>query len=48
MQLSEKLKPFSQFFGEVLKSRLKFEYFDKKDDLRSQCISEINDSQRDG
>ena len=32
MQLSQKQKPFSQFFSEVLKARLNFQHFPKKDD----------------
>ena len=32
MQLSEKLKMLSQFFGAILKSRLNFEHFQRKDD----------------
>ena len=45
MQLSEKLKIFSQFFSKFLKSSSNFEHFEKKDDIHSQCISEIKDSQ---
>ena len=30
MQLSQKQKDFSQFFAAFLKSRLNFEYFEKK------------------
>ena len=30
MQLSEKQKPFSQFLGAFLKSRLNFKYFEEK------------------
>ena len=41
MQLSQKLKFFSQFFAAFLKSRLNFEYFEKKDHPHSFCISEI-------
>ena len=32
MQLSQEQKAFSEFFSKVLKSRLKFENFQKKDD----------------
>ena len=35
MQLSQKLKIFSGFFPEFLKSRLNFEHFQKKDDAPS-------------
>ena len=35
MQLSEKLKTFSEFFFAVLKSILNFKHFPKKDDPRS-------------
>ena len=39
MQLSQKLKTFSGFFKVFSKSRLNFEYFQKKDDARSVFIS---------
>ena len=39
--LSQKQKTFPQFFSAFLKSTLNFEYFQKKDDPHSQCISEI-------
>ena len=45
MQLSLELKTFSQYFATFLKSALNFEYFEKKDDLHSFCISEITDSE---
>ena len=48
MQLSKKLKTFSQFFFPFLKSSSNFEHFEKKDDIHSQCISEIIDCQRYG
>ena len=35
MQLSEKQKPFSEFFFAFLKSILNFRHFPKKDDRRS-------------
>ena len=41
MQLSEKQKPFSQFFAAFLKSRLSFEHFEIKDHPNSFCISEM-------
>ena len=40
MQLSQKLKTFSQYFNVFSKSRLSFEYFQKKDDAHSFFISE--------
>ena len=45
MQLSQKQKTFAEFFPEFLKSKLNFQYFEKKDDPRSFCISEITDSE---
>ena len=41
MQLSQKLKTFSEFFPEFSKSRLNFEHFQKKDDAHSLFISEV-------
>ena len=38
MQLSQKLKSFSQFFPSFLKSSLNFEHFQKKDDAHSLFI----------
>ena len=35
MQFSQKQKAFYDFLAAVLKSRLKFEYFEKKDDFQS-------------
>ena len=40
MILSQKLKTFSGFFSQFSKSRLNFEYFQKKDDAHSLFISE--------
>ena len=40
MQLSQKLKTFSYFFNVFSKSRLSFEYFQKKDEGNSLLISE--------
>ena len=40
MQLSQKLKTFSEFFPSFSKSRLHFEHFQKKDDAHSLFISE--------
>ena len=45
MHLSEKLKTFSEFFAEFLKSRISIKYFEKKDDPHRFCISEITDSE---
>ena len=43
MQLSQNQKTFSKFFAGFLKSRLNFEYFERKDDLHSFGIFEITD-----
>ena len=48
MQLSKNLKTFSHFFCPFLKSSSKFEHFQKKDHIHTQCISEIIDFQRYG
>ena len=40
LQLSKKLKTFSQFFRAFSKSKLNFEYFHKMDDAHSLFISE--------
>ena len=48
MQLSRKQKTFSEFFSAFLKSSLNFEHFQKKDDPRGWCISEITDSEKCG
>ena len=48
MQLSRKQKTFSGFFPAFSKSSLNFEYFFKKDDPHSWCISEITDSENPG
>ena len=45
MSLSKKLKTFPEFFFAFLKSSSNFEHFEKKDDIHSQCISEIIDCQ---
>ena len=47
-QLSQKWKSFSQFSSAVLTSTLNFERFQNKVDPRSQCISQITNSQRRG
>ena len=46
MQLPQKQKTFSQFFSAFLKSSLKFEHFEKKDDSHSRGISEITESEK--
>ena len=38
MQLSQKLKTFSEFFLPCSKSRLNFEHFQKKDDAHSLFV----------
>ena len=43
MQLSKKQKNFSQIFAPFLKYELYFEYFEKRDEPHSLCISEITD-----
>ena len=48
MQLSQKLKTFSEFFAPFLKSRLNFEYFQKKDDAHSLFISEATACEKCG
>ena len=48
MQLSQKLKTFSQFFNVFSKSRLNFEHFRNKDDPHSLFISEVTASQKRG
>ena len=44
MQLSQKQNFFSEFVAIFLKSRLNFEYFEKKDDPHGFFISDITDS----
>ena len=41
MQLSQKLKTFCEFFRAFSKSRLNFEYFQKKHDAHSLFISKV-------
>ena len=48
MQLSEKVKAFSRFFNVFSKSRLSFEYFQKKDDAHSLFISEATACEKRG
>ena len=40
-----KLENFSQVFSAFLKSTFNLEYFEKKDDAQSFCISAITDSE---
>ena len=47
-QLPQKIKDFCQFFSTFLKSKSNFEYFEKKDDPHSLCISEIRDCETHG
>ena len=44
--LYQKQKTFFQFFSAFFKSTLNFEYFKKKDDPHSRCISEITASEK--
>ena len=44
--LPQKQKTFSQFFSAILKFTLNFEYFRKKDDPHSRCISQITVSEK--
>ena len=48
MQLSEKLKTFSRFFMVVSKSRLSFEYFQKKEDAHTLFISKTTTFDKHG
>ena len=48
MQLSQKLKILSRFFNVFSKSRLSFEYFQKKDDAHSLFISEATACEKRG
>ena len=48
MQLSQKLKTFSGFSNVFSKSRLSFEYFQKKDDPHSLFISEATACEKRG
>ena len=48
MQLSQKLKTFSWFFNIFSKSKLSFEYFQKKDDAHSLFISEATTCEKRG
>ena len=44
--LSQKPKILSQLFSEIFKPTLNFEYFEKKDDPHSRCISQIKVSEK--
>ena len=48
MQLSQKLKTFSRFFNIFSKSRLSFEYFQKKEDAHNLFISEATACEKRG
>ena len=48
LQLSEKLKTFSQFFIAFSESTLNLEHFGKKDEPHSSSIYEGTDSERRG
>ena len=48
MLLSQKLKTFSECFNVFSKSRLNFEYFQKKDDAYSLFISEATACEKRG
>ena len=48
MQLSKKVKIFSEFFSPFFKSSSNFEHFEKQDNIQSQCISENIDGERYG
>ena len=45
IQLSEKQKTFTEFSPAFFKSRLDFNYFEKKDEPHGSCILEITDSE---
>ena len=46
MELSRKVKTFSEIFASFLKSMLNLENFQEKDDPHSCCVLEITDSQK--
>ena len=48
MQLSQKLKTFSEFFSAFSKSRLNFEHFQKKDDAHTLFICEATAREKRG
>ena len=44
--LPQKPKTFSQLLSEILKPKLNFEHFQKKDDPHSRCSSQITVSEK--
>ena len=48
MQLSQKVKTFSEFFPLLLKSRLNLEHFQQKDDAYSLFISDATVCEKHG
>ena len=46
MQISRKLKTFSEFFISFIKSTLILEYFERKDESQSLSIPEINNFEK--
>ena len=48
MQLTRKIKTFSRFFSVFSKSKLSFEYFQKKDNAHSLFISEATACEKGG
>ena len=48
MQLSQKIKTFSEFFPAFSKSKLNFEHFQKKDDAHSLFICEVTACEKRG
>ena len=46
IQLSKKVKTFSEFFSPFLKSASNFRHFDKKGNSHGLCISETTECQR--
>ena len=48
MQLSQKLRTFAEIFNVLSKSRLSFEYFQKKNDAHSLFISEATACEKRG
>ena len=48
MQLSQKVKTFSEFFSGFSKSRINLEHFQKKDDAHSLFICEATDCEKRG
>ena len=45
MQISQKQKNFSELLAAFMKFRLNVEFFGKKDDPNSFCISKLTDSE---